>query len=147
METQPVHRTSNKDEAHEVSTMEWQVRRIQGHREIHGVIHYDVVWEPTWELGRRLQHMATEIIAWNKQHDYSDYKRQPSYRSDPVLKHWSGKVIGRDERDGETYYRIEWETTVEPEANLENASSLLSEYKGHNTDLSASVNGGHMITL
>ncbi|KAK2758435.1 hypothetical protein CKAH01_16824 [Colletotrichum kahawae] len=144
METQPVYRTNNEGEA---STMEWQVRTIQGHREIHGVIHYDVAWEPTWESGRRLQHMAKEIIAWNKRHDNSYYKRQSFHQFDPILKHWSGEIIGRDERDGQTYYEIEWQITTEPEANLENANGLLSEYwRRHRTESTASVNGGNGIS-
>ncbi|KAH9225277.1 hypothetical protein K456DRAFT_59615 [Colletotrichum gloeosporioides 23] len=137
METQSSYHNNNEDD---ISTMEWQVRSIEGHSQIDGELYYDVVWEPTWEPGLRLQHMAKEIIAWNKRHDYSDYKRQPLRQFDPTLKHWSGKVIGRDERDGQTHYKIEWQITREPETNLEHAKGLLSEYwRRHRTESSASV--------
>ncbi|KAF4881284.1 hypothetical protein CGCFRS4_v015715 [Colletotrichum fructicola] len=125
MEQQPVYHSSNNDV---ISMMEWQVSRIQGHRKVRGVNRYHVVWKPSWEPAHRLQHMAKEIDAWNKAHDYADYGRQPLRQPDPVLSHWSGKVIDREERDGQTYYKIEWENTEEPEANLENAQALLNEY-------------------
>ncbi|WQF76902.1 Putative Chromo-like domain superfamily protein [Colletotrichum destructivum] len=125
MERQSVNQSSSDNDA---SMTEWQVERIQRHSVLRDAIYYHVVWKPTWESEDKLQHMLPDIIAWNTCHRYPESIRRPSNQFDPTLEHWSGKVIGRKEVDGLAYYKIQWEATMEPEANLENAKGLVRKY-------------------
>ncbi|KAK2051194.1 hypothetical protein LY76DRAFT_416847 [Colletotrichum caudatum] len=117
---------SNSDNG--TTTTEWQVKQIQGHSDVRGAIYYHVVWEPTWESEDRLQHMLRDIVAWNKRYGYSDHGRKPLPQFDRTLKDWSGKIIGRKIVNSIVHYKIEWQETMEPEANLDNATSLLKDY-------------------
>ncbi|OHE91744.1 hypothetical protein CORC01_12971 [Colletotrichum orchidophilum] len=107
---------------------QWPVRQIQGHGEFDSVLYYNVAVEPTWESEDRLQHMLPALVAWDRRYGCSDSRKPPLRRYDPTLKHWSGKVTGRRQADGLAYYKIEWQVTREPAANLKNATSLAKEY-------------------
>ncbi|KDN60012.1 hypothetical protein CSUB01_08023 [Colletotrichum sublineola] len=125
MKRHSVEQSSSNEDA---SMTEWQVKRIQGHSVVHGATYYHVVWKPTWESEDKLPHMLPAITAWNVCHGYPECRTTSSDQFYATLEHWSGKVTGRKTVDGRAYYKIQWDATMEPEANLENAESAVSEY-------------------
>ncbi|KAK1658563.1 hypothetical protein BDP55DRAFT_682596, partial [Colletotrichum godetiae] len=120
--------TVDHNSGYTARTDEWQVKRIQGHSDFDGAIYYHVAWKPTWEPEDRPQHMLPVLVDWNELHGYSNSRRLPLRRYDPTLEHWSGEVTGRKEVDSMTFYKIKWQVTTEPAANLENAHSLVKKY-------------------
>ncbi|KAL0929499.1 uncharacterized protein CTRU02_215410 [Colletotrichum truncatum] len=125
MRKQPGDQNKNENGT---SATEWEMERIQRHCVVDDTIYYHVIWKPTWESEDRLQHMLPSIIAWNNCHGYPETRRKLVNQLDHTLENWSGEVIGRKNVDGLAHYKIQWDTTIEPEANLENATGLVKGY-------------------